>query len=135
MLSLRACLFVSACIFFLVGMLVVFPVPKTRSQQSRQTMEKDSPPDTLEYSRPAIREDLAPGGQRALPQLNLPTAIFPTAFVRDVVVSNTNPNLTNTDTANDGEPSIAINPSNTNEILVDEIARMSLAGRQGLEPR
>jgi photosystem II stability/assembly factor-like uncharacterized protein len=38
--------------------------------------------------------------------------------VRDLVVSNTNPNLTNTDTANDGEPSIAINPSNTNEIVI-----------------
>jgi hypothetical protein len=118
MFSLRACLFVSACIFFLVGMLVVFPVPKTSSQQSRQMMEKDSPPDTIEYNRPMMREDFAPGGRPALPQPNLPSAIFPTAFVRDVVVSNTNANLQNTDTANDGEPSIAINPSNTNEIVI-----------------
>jgi hypothetical protein len=34
------------------------------------------------------------------------------------VVSNTNPNLATTDTANDGEPSIAIDPNNTNEIVI-----------------
>lgn len=81
-------------------------------------MEKDAPPDTTPYARPAIAEDYAPGGHLALPLLNLPTAIFPTAFVRDVVVSNTNPNLATTDTANDGEPSIAVDPNNTNQIVI-----------------
>ncbi|MEO5856186.1 MAG: HYR domain-containing protein [Chthoniobacterales bacterium] len=81
-------------------------------------MEKDGPPDITPYARPAIPEDFAPGGRPALPQLDLPSGIFPTAFVRDVVVSNTNPNLTNTDTANDGEPSIAIDPNNTNRIII-----------------
>jgi hypothetical protein len=108
-----------ACFLTLIAVLLVFvPPPTSRSQQKEPPMEKDSPPDTTPYARPAISEDYAPGGRPALPQLELPTAIFPTAFVRDVVVSNTNPNLTNTDMANDGEPSIAINPSNTNEIVI-----------------
>jgi hypothetical protein len=38
--------------------------------------------------------------------------------VIDAVVNNTNPNLTNTDTFNDGEVSIAINPLNPNEITM-----------------
>lgn len=90
------------------------PIPFRREPP----MEKDGPPDITPYSRRAIAEDYAPGGQPALPQLELPAAIFPTAFVRDVVVSNTNPNLVNTDTANDGEPSIAVDPNNTNRIVI-----------------
>jgi HYR domain len=70
---------------------------------------KDSPPDTTPYSRSLVAEDFAPGGVDTL---------TPDLFVRDVVVSNTNANLTNTDNSNDGEPSIAINPSNTNEIVI-----------------
>jgi HYR domain len=70
---------------------------------------KDSPPDTTPYSRSLVAEDFAPGGLDTL---------TPDLFVRDVVVSNTNANLTNTDNSNDGEPSIAINPSNTNEIVI-----------------
>lgn len=72
-------------------------------------MVQDSPPDTTSYSRSLVPEDFAPGGVDTL---------TPDLFVRDVVVSNTNPNLTNTDTFNDGEPSIAINPSSTNEIVI-----------------
>jgi uncharacterized repeat protein (TIGR01451 family) len=108
-----------ACFLTLIAvLLVIVPLPTSRSQQKEPAMEKNSPPDTTPYARPAIPEDYAPGGHPALPQLELPTPIFPTAFVRDLVVSNTNPNLTNTDIANDGEPSIAINPSNTNEIVI-----------------
>ncbi len=118
MLTLRNSIFVLACFCFLFALLVVIPVPTSRSQQSQPIMEKDSPPDTFNYGRPAIREDFAPGGRPALPTVTLPSAIFPTPFVRDLVVSNTNPNLTNTDTFNDGEPSIAINPSNTDEIVI-----------------
>ncbi len=36
----------------------------------------------------------------------------------DTVVNNTDPNLKNTDTFNDGETSIAINPNNHNEIVI-----------------
>jgi hypothetical protein len=49
------------------------------------------------------------------------------AFLRDPVVSNTNPNLTNTDTAGDNEPSIAVNPQNQNEIVL-----ASFSGGTGL---
>jgi hypothetical protein len=99
-------------------LLVIIPPPTSRSQQKEPPMEKDAPPDTTPYARPAIPEDYAPGGHPALPLLELPTAIFPTPIVRDVVVSNTNPNLATTDMANDGEPSIAIDPNNTNNIVI-----------------
>ena len=39
-------------------------------------------------------------------------------LIVDTVVSNTNTNLTNTEGANDGETSIAINPLNPNEIVI-----------------
>jgi len=79
------------------------------AQSATLQMVKDSPPDTTPYARALVPEDFAPGGVNTL---------TPDLFVRDVVVSNTNANLTNTDTSNDGEPSIAINPSNTNEIVI-----------------
>src|SRR4051794_37892196 len=109
----------SACFLSLVTLLLVIIPPHTsRSQRLEAPMEKDGPPDLTPYARAPIPEDFAPGGRPALPQLEQPSAIFPTAFVRDVVVSNTNANLTNTDTANDGEPSIAIDPNNTNQIAI-----------------
>jgi hypothetical protein len=135
MLAFRNWIFVFACFFFLLALLIVVPVPTSRSQQNQPLMEKDSPPDTFDYGRPAIQEDLAPGGRPALPTVNLPSAIFPTPFVRDLVVSNTNPNLTNTDTANDGEPSIAINPSNTNEIVISAFSgSWERTRRSGIQP-
>ena len=104
-------------------MTAVPPVSQSQNKSFEVKMEKDSPPDTFHYKRPAIPEDFAPGGRPALPtriqpDALLPTAIFPTAIVRDVVIDNTDPNLINTDTANDGEPSIAIDPNNTNEIVI-----------------
>jgi hypothetical protein len=39
-------------------------------------------------------------------------------FIRDVVVSNSDPNLSSTDTFNDGETSIAINFQNKREIVI-----------------
>src|SRR5215475_10183899 len=117
-MSLRSSVFILACFLILFALLVFVPVPISRSQQSQPMMEKDSPPDTFSYARPMIQEDLAPGGHPALPQPFLPSAIFPTPFVRDIVVSNTNPNLALTDGFNDGEPSIAINPNNTNELVI-----------------
>jgi hypothetical protein len=89
------------------------PTPPSEKQPDKQTPaiddDRDSPPDTTPYFRKALPQDYAPGGRNAL---------TPSLFVRDVVVSNTNANLTNTDTANDGEPSIAINPANPNEIVL-----------------
>jgi hypothetical protein len=78
MLAFRNWIFVFACFFFLLALLIVVPVPTSRSQQNQPLMEKDSPPDTFDYGRPAIQEDLAPGGRPALPTVNLPSAIFPT---------------------------------------------------------
>src|SRR5262245_52161003 len=120
MYTLRDLFFILGCLLSLICMLVIVPPPASHSQEQRE-MEKDSPPDITPYSRPAIPEDKNPGGGGppiGAPQPDLPTAIFPTIFVRDLVVSNTNANLTNTDTANDGEPSIAIDPNNTNQIVI-----------------
>jgi hypothetical protein len=121
MYSYRNSFLAFACFLCLVAMLVIVPPPTSHSQDTEPQMEKDSPPDTASYARKAIPEDYAPGGNPALPTQigpDLPTAIFPTPFVADVVVNNTNPNLAMTDTANDGEPSIAIDPNNTNQIVI-----------------
>ena len=89
------------------------PTPPAGKQSDKPTPttddDRDSPPDTTPYFRSALPQDFAPGGRKVL---------APSLFVRDVVVSNTNANLTNTDTANDGEPSIGINPANPNEIVL-----------------
>jgi len=71
--------------------------------------KRSFPPDTNHYVRKAIPEDYAVSKKPALP-----SAIF----VRDVVVSNTDPNLTNTDTFGDQETTIAINPANPSEIVI-----------------
>jgi len=68
------------------------------------------PPDLNVYVRPAIPEDYSVG-RREAPQAT-------TVFVRDVVVSNTDPNLTNTDMLGDQETTIAINPANPSEIVI-----------------
>ena len=104
----------------LTALLITVVPPATQSQDTQPPMEKDSPPDTFPYTRPAIPEDLNPGGRLTLPtriKPNLPTAIFPTAIVRDVVVDNDDPTLINTDIGNDGETTIAIDPNNTNETI------------------
>jgi len=67
------------------------------------------PFDSNIYVRKAIPEDYVAG--KTLPSLV-------STFVRDVVVSNTDPNLTNTDTFGDQETTIAINPANPNEIVI-----------------
>ncbi len=51
-----------------------------------------------------LPEDYAPKGIRPIP-------LLPGVFIVDVVVNNTDPNLTNTDTFNDGETSITVNPA------------------------
>ena len=72
---------------------------------------RSDPPDLTHYVRPAIPQDYAPGGKPALPLARLVgTPIFPNVFVVDAVVNNTDPNLTNTDTFGDSEPSIALSP-------------------------
>jgi len=92
-------------------------------QQPAQNTESvmSSPKDTTAYVRPALPEDLRIG-EEAMRALISPSPFvispFPSVFMVDVVVSNTDPNLTNTDTRNDGEPSIAVNPLNPAEIVI-----------------
>jgi hypothetical protein len=76
---------------------------------------RSSPKDTTNYSRPAIPGDTAGPKSLVKPLISSPVNIIK---VIDAVVNNTNPNLKNTDTFNDGEVSIAINPLNPNEITM-----------------
>src|SRR5215475_4202562 len=72
---------------------------------------RDFPPDFHDYFRQAIPEDLAPMGQPALAGRSADFGNGPVSlFVVDVVVNNTDPNLKNTNTSGDSEPSIAVNP-------------------------
>ena len=99
---------------------VLFLISALNAQTSATTHVndiRDFPPDFNDYVRPAIPEDLLPMGRPALgtPEMNLggpPVKLF----VADVVVNNTDPNLKNTNTSGDSEPSIAINPLNPHEI-------------------
>src|SRR5437868_629785 len=86
---------------------------QNKAQQQAKESTRSAPPDTTPYTRPALPEDSAPRGVRAIPLLPGVSSI-----VVDVVVNNTDPNLTNTDTFNDGETSIAVNPANINEIVI-----------------
>ncbi len=86
--------------------------------QSSKDQFSSYPPDLSETYRPALLQDLYPGGEPAviIPLSEEPSVTFP--FISDVVISNTNTNLKNTNTTPNGEPSIAINPGNTNEIAI-----------------
>ncbi len=84
---------------------------QSNPQQKAEESTRDAPPDTTPYRRPAVREDFAPKGMRPIP-------LLPPVFIVDPVVNNTDPNLTNTDTFNDGETSITANPANPNEVVV-----------------
>jgi hypothetical protein len=75
---------------------------------------RSSPPDTTSYSRPVVPEDLTFGSTAGTAGI-AGEVIF---FVVDTVVNNTNPNLRFTDTFNDGETSIAVNPRRPNEIVI-----------------
>jgi uncharacterized repeat protein (TIGR01451 family) len=92
---------------------VTTAVAQTQSQRQQKAEEstRDAPPDLTPYRRPAVREDFAPKGVRPIP-------LLPPLFIVDLVVNNTDPNLTNTDTFNDGETSITANPANPNEVVV-----------------
>ena len=84
---------------------------QNKAHQQAEESTRDAPPDLTPYTRPALPEDSAPKGISAL----LPIS---GGFIVDAVVNNTDPNLTNTDTFNDGETSIAVNRANPNEIVI-----------------
>jgi hypothetical protein len=82
------------------------------SQESGRSWPKD--PNT--YSRPAIAPDTAV----AAPRTPSSGAGSSSNLIRviDAVVNNTDASVQNTDTFNDGETSIAINPFNHREIVM-----------------
>jgi hypothetical protein len=84
---------------------------QNNAKKQAEESTRDAPPDTTPYTRPAIPADYAPKGTRPIP-------LVPGIFIVDTVVNNTDPNLANTDTFNDGETSITVNPANPNEIVV-----------------
>ena len=95
----------------LLALLTCVGVPLAGGQ-SYKDQARDYPPDLTETARPALPEDLRPGGEPALKPPPLSISIF------DVVVSNTNSNLKNTNTTSNSEPSIAVDPANTNNISI-----------------
>lgn len=97
---------------FTLGAVLSFS-PSSKSDAQAIDDARDSPPDRTHYVRPAVPADYGTPGRPALPNV-----VTPQAVVRDVIVSNTDATLTNTDTFGDGEPSIAINPSNPDEIAI-----------------
>jgi len=89
-----------------VGQLLFTISARTQSSEQPPDSVRGNPKDNTPYARPA---DV---GDKSHSKVNTKV------FLRDVVVSNTNTNLTNTDLFNDGELSIAINPGNHDEIVM-----------------
>jgi hypothetical protein len=91
-------------------LLAILTLPLGLAQnKDLKTQIRDFPPDLRQYTRSALPEDFAPGGELAIEPAS-------SIFVRDVVVSNTDKNLKNTNNSANSEPSIAINPKNPKEI-------------------
>src|SRR5215831_16068753 len=78
-----------------------------------QGSTRSAPKDVTPYSRSAIPADSA--GPPAV--IGAPGTLSLVKVI-NAVVNNTDPTLKNTDTFNDGETSIAINPANPNEIVL-----------------
>ena len=92
--------------------------PDRQNTASEVESTRSAPPDLTSYVRRAIPQDYAPGGKPALPLARiLGTPVFPGVYLADAVVNNTDPNLKNTDTFNDTEPSLALNPATCGESL------------------
>ena len=77
---------------------------------------RSAPADRSLKIRRAKKSDLTPLGAAAL-------AAEPGAFLSDPVVSNTVANFAATENGGDGEPSIAVNPSNPREIVIASFAQ------------
>ena len=84
---------------------------QNKAQQQEKESTRDAPPDLTPYVRLTVPEEMGPRAIKAF----LP---IPGGFIVDAVVSNTDPNLTNTDMFNDGETSIAVNPESPGEIVM-----------------
>src|SRR3712207_938336 len=101
----------------ILGLCVPFSliVPSSAQEPPRRSPEstRSSPKDTTPYARPAVTGDMVgppPGSDRS-DALNVIRVV-------NTVVNNTDPNLKNIDTFNDGETTIAINRANPNELVL-----------------
>jgi hypothetical protein len=110
-------------IILLVALAIALPLAAQQQSIEQNAIgtenTRSAPPDLTSYVRPTLPQDYAPGGRPALPLApsgESPT--FPSVYVADVVVNNTDPNLTNTDRFSDTEPSIALNPATCVEASV-----------------
>ena len=106
----------------ILGAMAMLWLATPKNAQTPDDPENESvrswPPDTTLYVRPAVPQDHAPGGRMAIAPSVALAPVFPDVFIADVVVSNTDPDLTNRDRFGDTEPSIAVNPDNTDEIVL-----------------
>src|SRR6266508_1289386 len=80
-----------------------------------QESARSYPPDTTPYSRPAIGADTADPVRGVESTAGSSSNLI---GVIDTVVNNTDASLQTTDTFNDGETSIAVNPLNRREIVI-----------------
>jgi hypothetical protein len=103
-----------------IALLACLPLSAAAQNKAAERSEiRDFPPDFHQYNRAALPQDLAPGGSPALGATRINLAGFPaTLFIRDVIISNTDPNLKNTNHASNSEPSIAVNPVHPQEIEI-----------------
>lgn len=88
----------------------------TRGGQAQLLSMRSLPLDLTPYVRPQTSDEATVSGVGS--EYLLGAESIGRLFIRDVVVSNSDPNLTNTDTFNDGETSIAINPRKRREIVI-----------------
>jgi cysteine-rich repeat protein len=106
----------------LMGSAVILPSGIVLADPDTEAL-RSWPKDTTEYARPLVPSEFsrrhAPGVAPA-PAGVVP--VFPSAFIVDTVVANADPNLTTTDTFNDGETSIAVNPEDRDEIVISSFS-------------
>jgi hypothetical protein len=103
-------------LFSLAGLLACFFL---LAQTDVSIGGRSTPPDLNNYSRAALAVDLRVGPTvQAIP-------------VVDLIINNTDPNLKNTDFFNDGEPSIAVNALNPNQISITAFSGSRWQARGG----
>jgi len=98
------------------GLAVLLLSPASQANaQSDSASFSSVPKDRTSYWRQAVPEDFTAAAKLKVPMGSAPAAVV---YVCDVVVSNTDQTLNANDFFGDEEPSIAINPANTNEIVI-----------------
>ncbi len=104
---------------FIVGLVLLAPsfVSPSWAQMLADPPARSSPKDLTPYSRPAIPADTAPAAPLGDGE-SVPGTSINVIRVIDAVVNNTDASLKTTDTQNDGETSIAVNPQNPDEIVI-----------------